>query len=77
MTGAVDPLLLALALIVIQGLVIASLVGWIVWRDGEPRIHDFNDSAGLAIRPDADGGRPTVPSWFVAISNFFRGGRHA
>lgn len=35
-----------------------------------PLIH----SAGLALRPDADGGRPILPSWLASIRNFWRGG---
>ena len=131
----IDPLLLALALIVIQALAIASLIGWIVWRDREPPrvgpddpmwrpfgdviwplpdrrliegycpgcglvesscicfmhasvpyhprdplrrsyMRDHFDSAGLALRSDADGGGRAVPSWSAAIGNFFRGGLH-
>jgi hypothetical protein len=28
------------------------------------------ESAGLALRPDADGGRPVFPSWLASIGNF-------
>lgn len=38
---------------------------------------DHFDSVGIALRPDADGERPIFPSWFAAISDFFRGGRDA
>jgi hypothetical protein len=34
----------------------------------------LNHSAGLALRPDADGGRPILPSWLASIRNFWRGG---
>lgn len=36
-----------------------------------------SDSAGLALRPDADGGRLVIPSGLVSISHFFTRRRHA